>query len=496
MANGHGVHDDEHGGSLGSGGSLRSQKLKESFREKLKELKEHAHLPHMHLSNLSLKRSSHQEPAHMSHEGTPRRGKRKQLKKGRKSNDMNDWGMTFDEEMEVLNEFQDELKGEEGVRKDHLIDEKKLLRFLKARNFDIDKAKEMFLKHLKWREGWDVDNILFQEFPEREQLLQYFPQGYHMCDKQGRPIYIQYLGGINIHKILSFTDEETIVKLFIQEYEKFQHYKLPACSEAQGKLIETSLNIMDVSGISLKILTKESQRIMKKVTGFTQDNYPEMMGNTVIINAPYIFKVIFNIVKPMLSARTQSKITMVGTRYLDKLLEFADISCLPKRLGGTSEFTIFDDVGPWTRIAPSISSKHQLDLYQSQQMSRWNRSGAEGKSPAAEISLRAIPSTSSFYSETEEVSADYFFTSREGGGDGIDVAEKRRGKSLFFPSSSFVSPSFLLTLRISGPNLLSWVQALEKDVEDLCRDYSVGESSQRKVSLFVAVPFSCHPTCD
>ena len=187
---------------------------------------------------------------------------------------------------------------------------------------------------------------------------------------------------------------------------------------------------------------------------------------------------------------------MVGTRYLDKLLEFADISCLPKRLGGTSEFTIFDDVGPWTRIAPSISSKHQLDLYQSQQMSRWNRSGAEGKSPAAEISLRAIPSTSSFYSESEEVSADYFFTSREGGGDGIDVAEKRRGKSLFFPSSSFVPPSFLLTLRISGPNLLSWVQALEKDVEDLCRDYSVGESSQRKVSLFVAVPFSCHPTCD
>merc|ERR1711904_56532 len=185
-------------------------------------------------------------------------------------------------------------------------------------------------------EEWDVDNILFQEFPEREQLLQYFPQGYHMCDKQGRPISIQSLWGINITKILSFTDEETIVKLFIQEYEKFQHYKLPACSEAQGKLIETSLNIMDVSGISLKILTKESQRIMKKVTGFTQDNYPEMMGNTVIINAPYIFKVIFNIVKPMLSARTQSKITMVGTRYLDKLLEFADISCLPKRLGGTS----------------------------------------------------------------------------------------------------------------------------------------------------------------
>ena len=109
---------------------------------------------------------------------------------------------------------------------EHLEDEKKLLRFLRARNFDLPRAMDMYLKHLKWREDWDVDSILFKNFPERQKLLDYYPQGYHMCDKQGRPIYIQYLGGINVHKILGFTNQETILKIFIQEYEKFLHFKV------------------------------------------------------------------------------------------------------------------------------------------------------------------------------------------------------------------------------------------------------------------------------
>jgi len=327
----------------------------------------------------------------------------------------------------------------------------------------------MYLKHLKWREAWDVDNILFEEFPEREQLLQYFPQGYHMCDRQGRPIYIQYLGGINIHKILSFTDEETIVKLFIQEYEKFAHYKLPACSEAQGKLIETSLNIMDVKGISLKMLTKESQRIMKKVTGFTQDNYPEMMGNCIIINAPYIFKVIFNIVKPMLSARTQSKIKVVGTRYHETLLEYADASCLPERLGGTSKHTIFDDVGPWSELAPSITSKRQLDLYQSQQLSRWSTKPGLGvnRSLAQQVELselHTIPSSQAFDSDDE---------GEDGGGS-------KGGETEYFTSRSSYGGKTPASASASGeerPSLLAWMAELEEEGERVFGARAVGNGT-------------------
>ena len=43
-----------------------------------------------------------------------------------------------------------------------------------------------------------------------------------------------------------------------------------------------------------------------------QDNYPETLGKTLIINAPSIFKMIWGLVKPMLDVRTQAKIEVGG----------------------------------------------------------------------------------------------------------------------------------------------------------------------------------------
>ncbi|UPR02282.1 CRAL/TRIO domain-containing protein [Chloropicon primus] len=366
--------------------------------------------------------------------------------------DLNAWGLTHEEEGEYLAEFQEELAGKPRVRKEHLEDEKKLLRFLRARNFKVDRAAEMYLKHLEWREEWGVDDILFQEFPERDQLLEYFPQGYHMCDKQGRPIYIQYLGGINVHKVLSFATEETIVKLFIQEYEKFLHLKLPACSEASGKLIETSLTIMDVKGISLKILTKETQRIMKCVTGFVQDNYPEMMGNMIIINAPYIFKVIFNMIKPMLSPRTQSKITVLGTRYMDQLLEYVDPSCIPENIGGTSKYTIFDDIGPWSELAPSITTKEQLGLYRSQQMLKW----ADGKPDIYKSTFRQAELSELHTVESMQTIVD-------SDDEGAFVTSRSQGLASP-PSAMMEEEEGEWDAVEEKPPLLAWMSGLEKEV--------------------------------
>jgi len=48
--------------------------------------------------------------------------------------------------------------------------------------------------------------------------------------------------------------------------------------------------------------------MLGKITSIDQNNYPEMMGHTCIINAPGVFKVIWSILKPMLDPRTQAKI--------------------------------------------------------------------------------------------------------------------------------------------------------------------------------------------
>lgn len=59
-----------------------------------------------------------------------------------------------------------------------------LLRFLRARNYELDKAMKMWLDTLEWRKEYEVDTILDSfMFHEREQFLMAYPQGYHKRDK-------------------------------------------------------------------------------------------------------------------------------------------------------------------------------------------------------------------------------------------------------------------------------------------------------------------------
>ena len=62
------------------------------------------------------------------------------------------------------------------------------------------------------------------------------------------------------------------------------------------------------AGVGIKHLTGEVKKMLGKITSIDQNNYPEMMGHTCIINAPGVFKVIWSIIKPMLDPRTQGKI--------------------------------------------------------------------------------------------------------------------------------------------------------------------------------------------
>ena len=66
---------------------------------------------------------------------------------------------------------------------------------------------------------------------------------------QGRPIYIQHLGQVNIKKIYEITTEERMLKFHVQEYERCIQYIMPACSKVAGRHIEQTFAILDVKGM-------------------------------------------------------------------------------------------------------------------------------------------------------------------------------------------------------------------------------------------------------
>ncbi|BAO40875.1 SEC14 cytosolic factor [Kluyveromyces marxianus] len=233
------------------------------------------------------------------------------------------------------------------------LDDSTLLRFLRARKFDVEAAKVMYENCEKWRKEFGVDTI-FEDFHYEEKPLvaKYYPQYYHKIDKDGRPVYIEELGSVNLTQMYKITTQERMLKNLVWEYEAFVRYRLPACSRKAGYLIETSCTILDLKGISISAAAQVLSYV-REASNIGQNYYPERMGKFYLINAPFGFSTAFRLFKPFLDPVTVSKIFILGSSYQKDLLKQIPAENLPKKFGGLSEVDesegglYLSDIGPW-----------------------------------------------------------------------------------------------------------------------------------------------------
>lgn len=92
-------------------------------------------------------------------------------------------------------------------------------------------------------------------------------------------------------------------------------------------------SIVDASDVSLKHVSHV--RVIKAVAKIGTSYYPEVMRKVTIVNVPWAFTAVWNLVAPLLPEQTRKKVSILGKNYLPTLLEDIDASELPAFLGGT-----------------------------------------------------------------------------------------------------------------------------------------------------------------
>ncbi|KRY45589.1 SEC14-like protein 1 [Trichinella britovi] len=208
-----------------------------------------------------------------------------------------------------------------------------LLRFLRASDFEVAKARELVISSMMWRKQHNVDKILSTYDPPSV-FDDYFPGQWHHHDLEGRPLYLLCLGQIDIKGLFKTVGEEGFIKYVLNFCEEGLR-KIEQATSQFGKPISTWTFLVDLDGLTLKHLWRPAIRTLLKIIEIVQANYPETMGSVLIVRAPRVFAVLWTLISPFINERTAKKFMIYsGNDYVDCLKHYMDEEWIPDFLNG------------------------------------------------------------------------------------------------------------------------------------------------------------------
>ncbi|EFQ97327.1 phosphatidylinositol transfer protein CSR1 [Nannizzia gypsea CBS 118893] len=215
-----------------------------------------------------------------------------------------------------------------------------LLRFLRARKYDVNRALVMLVSAFRWRsQTMHLDDIMVkgdcfmeeesksedlakkQEASDFAKLLQLGESFIHSTDKAGRPIcYIR----VRLHRIGAHCESSL---------ERYTVYLIETSRLLLKSPVETAALVFDMTDFSLANMDYTPIKFMIKCF---EANYPESLGIILVHKAPWIFSSIWAVIKGWLDPVVAAKVHF--TKTPEDLEAVIPRNNLLKSLGGDDEY--------------------------------------------------------------------------------------------------------------------------------------------------------------
>ncbi|XP_040071328.1 SEC14-like protein 2 [Ixodes scapularis] len=214
-----------------------------------------------------------------------------------------------------------------------------LLRWLRARDFDVNKSEKLLRDNILWRQRENIDSII-ETYENPEVLRLYFPGGQCNRDREGRPFWLIRFGNADFKGMLQCVSKEALVKHVTYIVEKIIA-DMKAQSKKLGKLVDTITVVFDFDNFGIRqVYSHQVVEFVYLIMELYESYYPEMLEQCFVINVPSFFKIFWKFIRPFLTERTAGKIQIFSREgWQPVLLKCVDPSQLPAHWGG-------DLVGP------------------------------------------------------------------------------------------------------------------------------------------------------
>ncbi|KAI8369813.1 CRAL-TRIO domain-containing protein [Choanephora cucurbitarum] len=240
-----------------------------------------------------------------------------------------------------------------------------LLRFLRARKWDLDASYQMLANTLRWRLVMRIDDIVsLGESGMRDELNKLKPELGDCFIKQlnsGKA----YLGGPDkmgrgicfINVSLHQKDEQPLeaIKLLTM-------YVMETSRVIVHQPIESACIVFNMDGFTLKNMDFD---FVKFLVGCFEAYYPETLGSCLIHKAPWVFSTVWNLITPLLDPVVASKIHF--TKDCKELTNYVDMAALPGIISGEKGKKTLDESVQVAPVPPGTLSKPDTAAYRDYQ---------------------------------------------------------------------------------------------------------------------------------
>ncbi|XP_035260268.1 SEC14-like protein 5 isoform X2 [Anguilla anguilla] len=242
-----------------------------------------------------------------------------------------------------------------------------ILRFLRARDFNMDKAREMLCQSLTWRKQYQVDYILETWRPPAF-LEEYYAGGWHFHDRNGRPLYILRLGQMDTKGLVKALGEEALLRHVLSINEEGQK-RCEENTKIFGRPITSWTCLVDLEGLNMRHLWRPGVKALLRIIEVVEANYPETLGRLLIVRAPRVFPVLWTLVSPFINDNTRQKFLVYsGNNYqgVGGLVDYIDKEIIPDFLGGDCLCNV-----PEGGLVPKSLYQTEEDLENSDHIKLW-----------------------------------------------------------------------------------------------------------------------------
>ncbi|CAG5147448.1 uncharacterized protein ALTATR162_LOCUS2039 [Alternaria atra] len=215
-----------------------------------------------------------------------------------------------------------------------------LLRFLRARKWDVEKALVMMISTMQWRlNEMHVDDDIMKNGElaalqtastdaktkkNADDFLTQLRMGksyLHGLDIEGRPMCFVRA---RLHKAGEQTEESL---------ERFTVYTIETARMLLRPPIDTATIVFDMTDFSMANMDYTPVKFMIKCF---EANYPESLGTVLVYRAPWVFNAVWSIVKGWLDPVVAGKVHFAKT--IDELSNYVPKSQIPSELGGDEKW--------------------------------------------------------------------------------------------------------------------------------------------------------------